>query len=263
MVLPTHPLARAGLLARGAIALAYLGAVAVLRDVDGGASSGLAPLVLLPVVWIALYGSRRHLVVVTAGVGVALGLPFLVIGDPAYPPGEAWYVGVWVAIAGLTGLVVNRAIAQLRRTAAASRRDLDERLRTERRLSVEGEVTRVLGESATLDEALPRCIEALGKGLGARVALLWRQDSAGRELRCAAAWQAEAGAGDELVAASRALALERREELPGRVWAGGETATLADLASDGGARARSAAADGLHGALAVPIAAERDVHGVI
>ena len=244
------------------LALAYLAAVAAVRHVDGGASSGLAPLALLPVVWIALYGTRSQLVLVVAGVGIALGLPFLAFGETDYPAGEAWYVAVWVAIAGLTGLLVSRAIAQLRRTAAASRRDLDERLRAERRLSVEGEVTRVLGESATLDDALPRCLDALGTGLGARVALLWRQDSTGRELRCAAAWQAEAGSGGDFVTASRELVLERREELAGRVWASGEPTTVPDLAVDG-MRAAAAARDGLHGALAVPIASERDVHGVI
>jgi diguanylate cyclase (GGDEF)-like protein len=157
---------------------------------------------------------------------------------------------------------MHHAIAEVRRAAAASRRDLDERLRTERRIGVEGEVTRVLGESATLDEAMPRCLEALGHGLEARVALLWRPDPVGRELRCSAAWQESSGCGEDFVVESRALALERRVELPGRVWAGGEPITVEDLAEGDGQRATAALGDGLHGALAVPIASEREVHGV-
>jgi diguanylate cyclase (GGDEF)-like protein len=256
-------------LPRGAgvvLPLAYLVVVALLRDADGGAASGFAPLVLLPVAWTALHGARWQLAAVVAGAAAALALPIAVFGDPAYPPSSEWRAaGVWVAFAALLGFVVQRIVGEIGSQAAASRRDLDERVRAERRLSVEGDITRILGESATLDEALPRCLDALGQGLGARVALLWRPDASNRELRCAAAWQAEAGCGGEFVAASRALGLERRHGLPGRVWAAGETATAADMAdpAGGGDRAAAAASDGLHGALAVPIASERDVHGVI
>jgi hypothetical protein len=143
----------------------------------------LAPLVLLPVVWVALYGARWQLLAVVSAVPIVLAGSVLASG------GDQWLsVGVLSAGAALLGYVVQRVIGGLRRAAAASRRDLDERLRTERRIGVEAEVTRVLGESATLDEALPRCLEALGHGLAARVALLWRPDPVGRELRCSAAW---------------------------------------------------------------------------
>ncbi|MEA2143717.1 MAG: hypothetical protein QOI64_2147 [Solirubrobacteraceae bacterium] len=248
-----------------ALPLMYLGVVALLRHADGGAASGFAPLVLLPVAWAALHGTRWELGAVVTGAAVALGLPVALLGAPDYPVSEWRAAAVWVALAGLLGVAVQRIVREVARQADASRRDLDERVRSERRLSVEGEITRILGESATLDEALPSCLDALGQGLGARVALLWRPDASNRELRCAAAWQVEAGCGGELVAASRSLGLERREELPGRVWASGETASADDLAAadGGGARAEAAGRDGLHGALAVPIASERDVHGVI
>jgi diguanylate cyclase (GGDEF)-like protein len=246
-----------------ALPLVYLVVVALLRHADGGAESGFAPLVLLPVAWAALHCSRWQLGAVVIGGAAALALPIAAIGGPSYPVGEWRAAAVWVALAALVGYSVHRLVRDIGRQADASRRDLDERLRRERRLSVEGDVTRILGESATLDEALPRCLDALGQGLDARVGLLWRPDPANRELRCAAAWQAEAGGGGELVAASRAAGFERRQELPGRVWAGGQPASSEDFAADEGARAEAARRDDLHGALAVPIASERDVHGVI
>ena len=253
-------------LPRGAdvvLPLLYLGVVVALREADGGAESSFAPLALLPVAWVALYGLRWQLAAVIAGVGLALGLPPLVVGGAAYPASQWRSPAVWVAIAALLGFAVQRLVAEIARQAAASRRDLDERLRTERRLSVEGEVTRVLGEADDLDDALPRVLRALGQGLDARVALLWRPDPTGRELRCAAAWQAEDGCGEGLLGLSRELSFERRVELPGRVWASGEPVGADDLGAGSGQRADAAAADGLHGALAVPIASEREVHGVI
>ena len=243
--------------------LLYLGVVAALRQADGGAASGFAPLALLPVAWVALHGVRWQLAAVVAGVALTLGVPLAVVGAPDYPSDQWRSAAVWVVIAGLLGYAVQRLVGEIARQAAASRRDLDERLRAERRLSVEGDVTRALGEAATVDDALPRVLDVLGQGLGARVALLWRPDAANRELRCGAAWQAEDGAGAELLQVSREIGFERRTELPGRVWAAGEPATAEDLATGAGARSGAAASDGLHGALGVPIASEREVHGVV
>ena len=220
-------------------------------------ADALAPLVLLPVVWVALYGARWQLLTALAAVPAALA-PLVVFTDS---PDWSEAAVLWLA-AGAIGFGVRHAVGRLRQAADASRRDLDERVRTERRLSVEGEVTRVLGEAETLDDALPRCLDALGDGLGARVALLWRPDAANRELRCAAAWQAGNGSGEEFVAESRVQAFERRTELPGRAWASGEPTVVDDLATSESARAQAAKASGAHGALAVPIASEREVHGV-
>jgi diguanylate cyclase (GGDEF)-like protein len=241
--------------------LTYLGVVALLRDADGGAGSGFAPLALLPVAWAALYGARWQLALVVGGVLAALAAPVALLGDPAYPVSSLRGALVWAVVAALLGVAVQRLIGDTRRAAAASRRDLDERLRSERRLSVEGEVTRVLGDAESLDDALPRCLDALGLGLNARVALLWRPDAANRELRCAAAWQAQDGCGSDFVRASRELAFERRVELPGRVWASGEPVAVDDLRVDG-LRSDAASASGIGGALAIPIASEREVHGV-
>ena len=119
----------------------------------------------------------------------------------------------------------------------------------------------MLGESATLDEALPRCLDALGDGLGARRGAAL---AAGRGQPRAALRGRLAGSerlrrfADE----SRALGLERRVELPGRVWAAASRPRSTTWRRATGRARSAAAADGLHGALAVPIASEREVHGV-
>ena len=43
-------------------AFVYLVAIGILRDAAGGAGSGLSSLMLLPVFWVALYGTRAQLI---------------------------------------------------------------------------------------------------------------------------------------------------------------------------------------------------------
>src|SRR6188508_2500904 len=47
---------------------AYFVVIALLREADGGASSAYSVLTMLPVFWLALYGTRRELAVSIAGV---------------------------------------------------------------------------------------------------------------------------------------------------------------------------------------------------
>ena len=43
--------------------ISYFAVIALLRHAEGGAVSGYGPLVLLPIVWLALYGTRGQLAV--------------------------------------------------------------------------------------------------------------------------------------------------------------------------------------------------------
>jgi hypothetical protein len=127
-----HPLAREGLLARAvpfAVAVVLAPAVAVLPPGPVQASD-FVPLVLLPVVWTALYGKRWQLGCVVAAVGVALGLAVALLG---YPASEWRVVAIWVTVAGLLGFAVHRLVDEIGRQATTSLHDLDERLRAERR----------------------------------------------------------------------------------------------------------------------------------
>jgi PAS domain S-box-containing protein len=58
-------------------------------------------------------------------------------------------------------------------------RDVTERQRTQERLAAQHAVTRILAEAATLDEAAPRVLQAVGELLGWDEASLWRPDAEG------------------------------------------------------------------------------------
>src|SRR3954469_19168590 len=91
--------------AAGAIpALAFIAAVAVFRDAAGGPVTGVGPLLLLPVVWLGLYGSRTQLAIVIPAIGIAFFAPIVLEGAPRYPA-EQWGTGVlYIAVALLVGL---------------------------------------------------------------------------------------------------------------------------------------------------------------
>jgi diguanylate cyclase (GGDEF)-like protein len=95
-------------------AFAYLVAVALLRDAAGGAATGFAALMLIPMFWVALYGTRRQLVGVLAGTAAAFYVPMVVIGSPAYPA-STWRGGaLFVVIGAIIGFTVQGLVARLR-----------------------------------------------------------------------------------------------------------------------------------------------------
>jgi PAS domain S-box-containing protein len=59
--------------------------IALVRDAQGGSASGLATLYLLPIVWLAFYGKRSHVAVGLMVMLVAMVVPMLMEGPPAYP----------------------------------------------------------------------------------------------------------------------------------------------------------------------------------
>ncbi|HVR05014.1 MAG TPA: hypothetical protein VMS02_03160, partial [Solirubrobacteraceae bacterium] len=66
--------------------LAFLGAVALLRQSAGGGGSGAAVVSVIPVFYTALHSRARHqLYVVLAGMAAFYFAPILLIGPPAYP----------------------------------------------------------------------------------------------------------------------------------------------------------------------------------
>ena len=97
-------------IARVAPPLAYLPVVALLRQAEGGGASGYAPLVLLPTIWLALYGSRRELVSAIALTSVCLSLPILLVGAPTYPASEWRRMFLLVAVSGIVGFTVQRLV---------------------------------------------------------------------------------------------------------------------------------------------------------
>jgi diguanylate cyclase (GGDEF)-like protein len=116
--------------ARIVLPLLFYVDVALLRHGEGGAPSGLAPLVLLPVVWLALYGSRVQLTAALVLVVATLAGPIVLIGGSLYPTSEWRRAILYLMIAPMIGFVIqglvekSRAQARTMRIVATAMREL-------------------------------------------------------------------------------------------------------------------------------------------
>jgi PAS domain S-box-containing protein len=97
------------------IPIGYLAVIAIIRDAQGGSDSGLVVVFLLPIVSLALYGRRLHLVVGLLCLYLALLVPLLVVGPPNYPTLEWRQVAV---VAVVTTLVASTVYAMRARDRA-------------------------------------------------------------------------------------------------------------------------------------------------
>src|SRR5262245_19899658 len=123
-----------------------------------------------------------------------------------------------------------------------------------RRLHVQYETARALAESASLAEAAPRILRALGETLGYDHGSVWPVEAAGTSIRCLDTWRPPSSALSEFDAVTRSMRFERAMGLPGRVWRGGEPVWIEDVVHDTNfPRAEVAEREGLHGAFGFPI----------
>lgn len=87
--------------------------VMILRDGSGGAASGLGAMVMLPILWVALYGSRVQMWWAGAATLASFALPTLLIGEPDYPATDWRRALVWVLIAATVGGSVQAVVRRL------------------------------------------------------------------------------------------------------------------------------------------------------
>ena len=143
-------------------------------------------------------------------------------------------------------------------------RDITERRRAEQRVLSQYAVTRVLSEAATMEEAVPKIIQAIGESLEWDLGVFWRVDKAAGVLRCSDQWKAPSVQADLFTMDTWHRAFTRGEDFPGRMWASGKSAWVADVMVDAefsrGAQARQA---GFHGAFGLPIRIGSEIEGVI
>ena len=126
------------------------------------------------------------------------------------------------------------------------------------------ETTRALSESATLEEAAPRMLQALCLTLGWQCGAIWEADRARKVMRCVGTWHAPGIEIDDFTAATKTAIFERGVGLPGRAWEGREPVWIPDVTRDDNfPRADVAARVGLHAAFALPIMQGRRVQGVM
>jgi PAS domain S-box-containing protein len=142
--------------------------------------------------------------------------------------------------------------------------DITQRKRAEERLTVQYSVTRVLAESRTLEEAVPKIIQAVGQNLEWDCGVFWRVDKVGGVLRCLDQWHHPSVTLESFEAVTWSSVLKSGEGLPGRIWASEKPAWVTDVTVDGNfPRAVQAREAGLHGAFGFPVRIGSEVEGVI
>jgi diguanylate cyclase (GGDEF)-like protein len=96
--------------------------IALLRQAQGGSTSGYGPLVILPVVWVGVTLGRRFIMAIACCTALLFALPIVIVGGPLYPSTGWRGVVLWVVVSVVIGLGVNRAVARHRRQADDSTR---------------------------------------------------------------------------------------------------------------------------------------------
>ncbi len=142
-------------------------------------------------------------------------------------------------------------------------RDITDRRWTERRLASQYAVTRVLAEAMTLEEAVPKTIQAVGESLEWEIGVFWRLDKPSGVLRCLDQWKAATIDADEFTMVTWQLSFMSGKGLPGRIWESGQPVWIRDVTVDVDIRAEVAAKVGLHGAFGFPILVSGEIEGVI
>jgi diguanylate cyclase (GGDEF)-like protein len=131
-------------------ALAYFVVIALLRESQGGADSGYSALALLPVFWLALYGTRTQLAIGIAGLASLFTAPLVILGSPDYPSSEWRLALLWICVAPIVGYTVQALVAELRSRAEEAARSENETRRLLGYMAAVTSVTRRLAGSSDL-----------------------------------------------------------------------------------------------------------------
>ncbi len=152
---------------------------------------------------------------------------------------------------GVNGVVVNS-------------RDITERTRLERRLTVQFEAARILAEAHSLKEAAPKLLRAICESLAWEMGQIWIVDKEANNLRWLAGWHISSLEDNEFEDACRSRVFAAGVGFPGRIWSEARPFWVEDIASDANfARADLAARANLRSAFGVPIKLGDEVPGVM
>lgn len=139
------------------------------------------------------------------------------------------------------------------------------RQRAIRRLVAQTAAAATLIESATLADAAPKVLEAVGSAMGWTVGALWAVDHITDTMRCVEVWQhPDTGASAQaFLDMTLAMSLAPGEELPGRIWSSGRPLWVPNVAfGNDSPRAWCAAEQGFLGGIGFPIVSGTQVSGV-
>ena len=143
-------------------------------------------------------------------------------------------------------------------------RNITDRRRAERRLASQYAVTRVLGVAGTLEEAMPRIMEAVGNSLEWDLGIFWRVDKQEGLLRCFNHWKASSIGAEEFIRVTTEKTFQRGEGLPGQIWESGVPIWMTDVMCDSRfLRSTAIVNEELHGAFGFPVRVAGEIEGVI
>lgn len=143
--------------------------------------------------------------------------------------------------------------------------DISERKQAEHRQALEHNVTRVLAESETIDDAMPKIIKMVCETFGWDCGAYWQCDTPERLLRCSDTWSINSANVREFLTLCKQRSLAPTDAgLIRRVWSTGEPVWIADVSCEPRfPRACIADKAGLHGAFAFPIRIGGEIRGVL
>ena len=200
-------------------------------------------------------GSYRFMVRAINAEGVYSSEP-AIVSFKILPPfwRRWWFIALLV-------LLVTTMVLALDRYRVRRMRMLN---RVNRRLKLEYEITRRLGESSSTLEAAPGILQAICETLKWDVGVIWDVDRHATLLRCVEVWQQPVMQATEFEAQTRARTFAPGEGLPGRVWATATPLWIRDLTEDQNfPRLDFAAQEGLRSGFSFPILSGTEVIGVI
>lgn len=221
--------------------------IAVLRQAQGGSTSGYGPLVILPVVWVGLTQGRRAVAAMSLCSALVFAVPVVFIGGPLYPTNGWRSVVLWAVVATVIGIGVNRAVAHQRRQTEALRvraRGLSQLVETQAAIAAAdtdsaGLMTQAAKGALALTSADGACIELLE----------------GDEIVCAAA----AGVAVEFLG----LRLKADESITGKCFHTREVLICTDSEEDTRVHREACRMVGARSMILVPLLAAGDMKGVL
>ncbi len=139
-----------------------------------------------------------------------------------------------------------------------------EQSRINSELTVQFEVTRVLEIAASLEDAIPRLLSAIGGGLDCGVGEFWQVDEAKGRLYCVEMWSQSPEKHAAFAPGTQHFNFAKGEGLPGITWECGEPVGFENVTTNPRfLRAEAAQAAGLQSAWAFPLQSGGDVSGVM
>jgi diguanylate cyclase (GGDEF)-like protein len=167
--------------------LAYFVVIALLRETQGGSGSGYSALALLPVFWLALYGTRSQLAIGIAGLASTFTAPLIILGSPEYPASEWQWALLWICVAPIVGYTVQALVVELRARAEDAARSENETRRTLAHMASVTAVTRRMAGSSDPEGVREAVCSSARTIAGADFVQLIEPDADGALVRAAGA----------------------------------------------------------------------------